>query len=48
MTRQEELEYRRMCPYDAMGDYSALFVEEKEEKPDSVPDQEPMIKEAAF
>lgn len=24
MTRQENLIYRKQCPYDAMGDYSVL------------------------
>lgn len=31
MTREENLAYRRECPYDAMGDYSAFFAEEKQE-----------------
>ena len=30
MTREENLLYRRQCPYDAMGDYSVLM--EKEHK----------------
>ena len=35
MTKQEEMEYRRSCPYDAMGDYSGLFsYPEEKEKPD--------------
>lgn len=35
MTKQEEMEYRRNCPYDAMGDYSDLFSHpEEKEKPD--------------
>lgn len=36
MTRQEELEYRKHCPYDAMGDYSLLSrkSEEKKERSD--------------
>ena len=25
MTREENLLYRRQCPYDAMGDYSVLM-----------------------
>lgn len=25
MTREECLEYRKECPYDAMGDYSVLI-----------------------
>ena len=29
MTREENLLYRRSCPYDAMGDYSSLIGEEK-------------------
>lgn len=29
MTREENLLYRRGCPYDAMGDYSSLLAEEK-------------------
>lgn len=24
MVSEEEMEYRRSCPYDAMGDYSGL------------------------
>ena len=33
MTKQEEMEFRRSCPYDAMGDYSGLLrlMEEKDE-----------------
>lgn len=27
MTREENLLYRRNCPYDAMGDYSILIEE---------------------
>ena len=27
MTREENLIYRRSCPYDAMGDYSSLMEE---------------------
>lgn len=35
MTKQEEMEYRRSCPYDAMGDYSGLFsYPEGKKKPD--------------
>ncbi len=35
MTKQEETEYRRNCPYDAMGDYSGFFLHsEEKEKPD--------------
>lgn len=30
MTREEGLAYRRECPYDAMGDYSVLFEEDKQ------------------
>lgn len=30
MTREESLEYRRDCPYDAMGDYSVFFEERKQ------------------
>ena len=33
MTREENLLYRRQCPYDAMGDYSVLMENEKKEKP---------------
>lgn len=38
MTREENLEYRRDCPYDAMGDYSRLIddgkhLKEPEKKP---------------
>ena len=29
MTRQENLIYRKQCPYDAMGDYSVLMENEK-------------------
>ena len=29
LTREENLIYRRNCPYDAMGDYSLLMMEEK-------------------
>lgn len=29
MTRQEAMDYRRRCPYDAMGDYAAFFEEEE-------------------
>ena len=29
MTREENLLYRRQCPYDAMGDYSVLMKNEK-------------------
>lgn len=32
MTREEGLAYRRECPYDAMGDYSFCFAEDKQEK----------------
>ena len=32
MTRQENLIYRKQCPYDAMGDYSVLIENEKEHK----------------
>ena len=32
MTRQEELEIRKRCPYDAMGDYSLLSTKTEEEK----------------
>lgn len=34
MTREENLDYRRSCPYDAMGDYSVLFTEDKQKKED--------------
>ena len=30
MTREECLEYRRNCPYDAMGDYS-VFIDKEEQ-----------------
>ena len=30
VTREEGLAYRRECPYDAMGDYSVLFEEDKQ------------------
>ncbi len=38
MVSEEELEYRRSCPYDAMGDYSGLSQylkgrDEPDEKP---------------
>ena len=29
MTREENLLYRKQCPYDAMGDYSVLMENEK-------------------
>ena len=29
MTREENMLYRRQCPYDAMGDYSVLMENEK-------------------
>ncbi len=32
MTKQEEMEYRENLPYDAMGDYSALFSHSEEEE----------------
>ena len=32
MTREENLLYRRQCPYDAMGDYSVLMENEKKIK----------------
>lgn len=32
MTKEEALAYRRECPYDAMGDYSVFFKEEKQEE----------------
>ncbi len=32
VTREESLAYRRECPYDAMGDYSFCFVEDKQEE----------------
>ena len=34
MTREENLLYRRQCPYDAMGDYSDLMENEKNIKPE--------------
>ncbi len=30
MTREENLIYRRSCPYDAMGDYSSLMEENQD------------------
>lgn len=38
MVSEEELEYRRSCPYDAMGDYSGLsqYLKGKDE-----PDEKP-------
>ena len=30
MTREENLIYRRSCPYDAMGDYSILMEENQD------------------
>lgn len=30
MTREENLLYRRSCPYDAMGDYSILMEENQD------------------
>lgn len=32
MTKQEELEYRKHCPYDAMGDCSSLSRKSEEKK----------------
>ena len=32
VTREEGLAYRRECPYDAMGDYSFCFAEDKKEE----------------
>ena len=29
MTREENMDYRRKCPYDAMGDFSVLIDEEE-------------------
>lgn len=29
MTREECLEYRKECPYDAMGDYSVLIEKDR-------------------
>ena len=31
MTKVECLEYRKECPYDAMGDYSVLIEKDREE-----------------
>ncbi len=28
LTREENMDYRRNCPYDAMGDFSVLIDEE--------------------
>nr|WP_297872749.1 hypothetical protein [uncultured Blautia sp.] len=33
MTREENLLYRRSCPYDAMGDYS-LLIGKEEKRPE--------------
>ena len=30
MTLEEELRFRRMCPYDAFGDYSDVLKEKRE------------------
>ena len=35
MTRQENLIYRKQCPYDAMGDYSVLMEHDKYIKTES-------------
>lgn len=32
VTREESLAYRKNCPYDAMGDYSVFFAEDKQKK----------------
>lgn len=32
MTREENLDYRERCPYDAMGDYSSLFAEDEQKE----------------
>ena len=37
MTREENLLYRRQCPYDAMGDYSVLMENEKNIKAERMP-----------
>lgn len=40
MTREEELDYRRSCPYDAMGDFSVFADSGEVEKP-ALPGEEP-------
>ncbi|MGI6017537.1 MAG: hypothetical protein ACOX8M_01825 [Marvinbryantia sp.] len=32
MVKEENLEYRKECPYDAMGDYSVFFEKEKQDE----------------
>lgn len=49
MTREEGLAYRRECPYDAMGDYSFCFTEDKQEKESrgtEVPQQDVSLKQS--
>ena len=33
MTRQESMDYRRNCPYDAMGDFSVLLDKKEKKEP---------------
>ncbi|WP_278245778.1 hypothetical protein [Lacrimispora indolis] len=33
MTRQESMDYRRNCPYDAMGDFSVLLDKKEKNEP---------------
>lgn len=49
VTREEGLAYRRECPYDAMGDYSFCFTEDKQEKESrgtEVPQQDVSLKQS--
>lgn len=32
MTKEENLAYRRECPYDAMGDYSVFLTKEAQDR----------------
>lgn len=43
MTREENLQYRRMCPYDCMGDFGGLITEDNKSVSNAaeVPKDEP-------
>lgn len=47
MTKEESLAFRRMCPYDAMGDYSVFCREneKREERPLGISKSELSVKE---
>lgn len=40
MTREEALEYRQNCPYDAMGDYGCLISDMRQDSPHTAEEQE--------